>query len=84
MFSFLDFSLPGLGEQGPEQREDLPDLSDSESGQDGPERDTLQEVHSGPETAVRCGRYLKSQYSFILVEGAGKLPTQVVKQCTKY
>lgn len=37
------FSVPclcqsGPGEQGPEQRKDLSDLSDSESGQNGPER----------------------------------------------
>lgn len=58
----LYFCLPGLGEQGPEQREDLSDLSDSESGQDGPERDE-QEMHSGSEAAVWCGRYLnRSQY----------------------
>lgn len=79
------FFLPGPGEQGPEQRKDLSDLSDSESGQDGPERDEQQEVHSGPETAVWGGRYLKSsQYNFIVVEGAAVWPIQVVKQCAKY
>lgn len=79
------FSLPGPGEQGPGQRKDLSDLSDSESGQDGPERDEQQEVHSGPETTVWSGRYLKSsQYNFTFVEGAANLPIQVVKQRTKY
>lgn len=33
------FCQSGPGEQGPEQRKDLSDLSDSESGQNGPERD---------------------------------------------
>lgn len=48
---------PGLGEQRPEQGEDLFDLSDSESGQDGPERNQQQEVHSGSEEAFWGGRY---------------------------
>lgn len=43
-FFFYLFSVPcfcqsGPGEQGLEQRKDLSDLSDSESGQNGPERD---------------------------------------------
>lgn len=58
LLSFWPALTPGLGEQRPEQREDLPDLSDSESGQDGPERAEQQEVYSRPETAIWCGRYL--------------------------
>lgn len=64
---FLSLSLPGLGEQGPEQREDLPDLSDSESGQDGPERGKQQEIYSGPEKAFWGGRYYRSSFQEVVI-----------------
>ena len=47
---------PGPGQQGPEQGEDLSNLSDRASGPDGPEGAPLQEVHPGPAQAVRGGR----------------------------
>lgn len=55
------------------QREDLSDLSDSESGQDGPKRDFEQEVHPRPEAALWGGRYYKiSQCCLVLVKVVAK------------
>lgn len=63
-FFLFQFYQKGPGKQGPEQRKDFPDMSDSESGQDGPERATQQEVYTRPEAAFWSGRYMKNiEYS---------------------
>lgn len=68
----LSLAFPkGPGKQRPEQRKDLPHLPDSESGQDGTERDKQQEMDSRAETSIRSGGYMRNINAvYILVESA--------------
>lgn len=79
-FPEMPFCLPalclcplGLREQRPDQREDLSDLSDSKSGQDGLERSKQQEVYSGSPAAFWGGRYFNwRQMNWFLTNGWAK------------
>lgn len=58
LFLSLTF-LKGPGKQRPEQGKDLLDLPDSESGQDGTERDKHQEMDARTETSIWRSGYMK-------------------------
>lgn len=59
LFLSLTF-LKGSGKQRPEQRKDLPDLPDSESGKNGTERDKHQEMDTRTETSIWRSGYMKN------------------------